>query len=268
MKEKLLVQNFWNKASCGEELYLHGNSDKEAFVSQSKKRYELEPYIVNFADFVSTKNKKVLEIGVGLGADHQCFAEAGAHLYGIDLTERAILNTKKRIELFKLESELNLGDAEKLIFEDNQFDIVYSWGVIHHSPNTPNAVNEIYRVLNPGATAKIMIYHKYSFVGYMLWVRYGLLRFNPFLSLKEIYSNYLESPGTKAYSVNEAKQLFRNFSKVEISTVLTHGDLLSSDAGQRHRGLFLNIAKVIFPRFFIKFLFPGHGLFMLIKATK
>ena len=154
------------------------------------------------------------------------------------------------------------------MFEDNMFDIVYSWGVIHHSPNTPLAVNELFRVLNPGSIAKIMIYHKYSFVGYMLWFRYGLLRFNPFLSLKEIYSNYLESPGTKAYTVNEAKQLFENFSKVEISTVLTHGDLLSSDAGQRHKGILLNIAKAIFPRFFIKLLFPGHGLFMLIKATK
>ena len=63
MKEKILVKNFWNKASCGEELYLQGDSDKDAFISQSKKRYELEPYIVNFADFSSTKNKKVLEIG-------------------------------------------------------------------------------------------------------------------------------------------------------------------------------------------------------------
>ena len=268
MKEKILVKNFWNKASCGEELYLQGDSDQEAFISHSRKRYELEPYIINFADFASTKYKKVLEIGVGLGADHQCFAEEGAQLYGLDLTERAIINTKKRMELFNLASELNIGDAENLIYDDNMFDVVYSWGVIHHSPNTPLAVNEIFRVLKPGSVAKIMIYHKYSFVGYMLWFRYGLLRCNPFLSLKEIYSNYLESPGTKAYTVNEAKKLFDNFSNVEISTVLTHGDLLSSDAGQRHKGILLNVAKAIFPRFFIKVFFPGHGLFMLIKATK
>lgn len=268
MKEKILVKNFWNKASCGEELYLQGDSDHEAFISQSKKRYELEPYIVDFAEFASTKNKKVLEIGVGLGADHQYFAEAGAQLYGIDLTERAIFNTNKRMKLFNLVSDLNIGDAENLTYQDNMFDIVYSWGVIHHSPNTPIAVNEIFRVLKPGAIAKVMIYHKYSFVGYMLWFRYGLLRLNPFLSLKEIYSNYLESPGTKAYTINEAKQLFKNFSKVEISTVLTHGDLLSSDAGQRHKGLLLTFAKAIFPRLIIKFFFPGHGLFMLIKATK
>ena len=167
-----------------------------------------------------------------------------------------------------MESVLNIGDAENLTFEDNMFDFIYFWRVIHHSPNTLLVVNEIFRVLNPGGVAKIMIYHKYSFVGYMLWFRYGFFKFNPFLSLKDIYSNFLESPVTKAYTVNEAKQLFRNFTKVEISKVLTHGDLLSSEADQRDKGLLLNIAKVIFPRFLIKLLFPGHGLFMLIKAKK
>ncbi len=267
-EEKALVKDFWNKASCGEELYLHGDSEADAFISQAKKRYELEPYIIPFADFYTTKNKKVLEIGVGLGADHQCFAEAGANLYGIDLTERAIANTKKRLSLFNLSSVLTTGDAEKLAFQDNYFDIVYSWGVIHHSPNTPIAVNEIFRVLKPNGVAKIMIYHKYSFVGYMLWLKYGLFKLKPFISFKEIYSKYLESPGTKAYTVEEAKVLFNKFSKIEITTVLTHGDLLSSDAGQRHQGPILNFAKLIFPKIIIKKLFPKHGLFMLIKATK
>ena len=113
-----------------------------------------------------------------------------------------------------------------------------------------------------------MIYHKYSFVGYMLWFRYALLRLKPFTSLKTIYSNYLESPGTKAYSYKEAQNLFSDFNKVKIKTLLTHGDLLTSDAGQRHRGVLLNIAKLFFPRFIIKNLFPRNGLFMLIYITK
>ena len=267
MFQKNDVKEFWELSSCGEALYLEGENvsdyDKQALV-----RYTLEPYIVSFANFDKYKGLKVLEIGVGLGADHQEFAKNGANLYGIDLTKRAILNTKNRFNIFNLKSNLQIGDAENLAFKENYFDLVYSWGVIHHSPNTKQAIDEIYRVLKPGGETKIMIYHKYSFVGYMLWIRYGLLKLNPFLSLNKIYSNYLESPGTKAYTVNEAKQLFENFSKVEISTVLTHGDLLSSDAGQRHKGFLLNIAKVIFPRLIIKFFFPGHGLFMLIKATK
>ncbi len=113
-----------------------------------------------------------------------------------------------------------------------------------------------------------MIYHKWSMVGMMLWIRYGLLRLRPFTSLKTIYARYLESPGTKAYSVAEAKRLSGAFSKVRIRTLLTHGDLLTSEAGQRHQGAALNLARKIWPRELIQRLFPKAGLFMLIEATK
>lgn len=267
-KLKLDVKEFWNEGSCGEELYFKGSNEMEAYNNQAAIRYSLEPYIIPFANFEDAKNKKVLEIGVGLGADHQKFAEAHAHLYGIDLTERAIQNTARRLSLFGLNSQLQVGDAERLDFCDNFFDIIYSWGVIHHSPDTPAAVKEIYRTLKPGGEARIMIYHKKSFVGYMLWIRYALFRLQPFTSLKEIYSKYLESPGTKAYSVKEAEELFNGYTSVSIETVLTHGDLLTSEAGQRHKGFFLTVARKLFPRFLVKKLFPGHGLFMLIKAKK
>jgi len=213
-------------------------------------------------------NEKVLEIGVGLGADHQMLAESGADLQGCDLTPRAIEATKKRFELFNLKSELQVEDAENLTYEDESFDAVYSWGVIHHSPNTPKAVDEIHRILRPNGTAKVMIYHKKSIAGYMLWTRYGLLALRPFRSLDYIYSHYLESPGTKAYTVKEAKELFKKFRSVEIETCLTHGDLLTSQAGQRHEGLLLDIARKIFPRKLIKSLLPGHGLCMLVNLQK
>jgi len=268
LEANLAVKDFWNKASCGEELYLHGESERQAYINQAHKRYELEPYIVPFAGFKFSKGKKVLEIGVGLGADHQQFAAAGAELHGIDLTERAIFSTAKRCDLFGLHSNLQVADAEELPFASNAFDMVYSWGVIHHSPNTPKAVSEIFRVLRPGGEAKIMIYHARSLVGYMLWIRYGLLTLNPFTSLRTIYANYLESPGTKAYTVKEAKMLFHAFSKAEVDTVLTHGDLLTSDAGQRHKGPMLSMARKLIPRTLIKLLLPKHGLFMMIKAVK
>jgi ubiquinone/menaquinone biosynthesis C-methylase UbiE len=187
---KKQVRDFWNNASCGEELYLKGET-KESYLAHAKKRYELEPEIKNFAAFDLYKEKKVLEIGVGLGAEHYQFAAAGADLYGIDLTERAVAHTEKRLALFDLKSKLKVADAEKLPYEDETFDLVYAWGVLHHSPNTAKAVSEVYRVLKKGGEAKIMIYHKYSLVGYMLWIRYAFLRFKPFTSLSEIYSNYL-----------------------------------------------------------------------------
>jgi len=115
---------------------------------------------------------------------------------------------------------------------------------------------------------KEMSYHKKSFVGYMLWFRYAFLKFKPFTSLNKIFCNYLESPGTKAYSITEAKELFYKFKSVNITTVLTHGDLLTSEAGQRHKDILLDIARIIFPIFIIKTFFPKNGLFMLIELIK
>jgi ubiquinone/menaquinone biosynthesis C-methylase UbiE len=266
--EKQSVQDFWNKASCGEELYLVGADDKEKFMNQMEERYRLEPFILDFANFNGFKGKNILEIGVGLGSDHQKYGEGGALLHGIDLTQRAINFTKERIKLFGLQSNLAQGDAESLKFENEKFDLVYSWGVIHHSPDTQQCVNEIYRVLKPGGEFKVMIYHKYSIVGYLLWVRYALLTFRPFTSLDAIYSKYLESPGTKAYSRSQALELFKKFANVKIETLLGHGDLLSSQAGQRHQGALLSLARLLFPRKLVRFFFPTQGLFMLLQGKK
>jgi SAM-dependent methyltransferase len=265
--DKQQVHDFWNEVSCGEALYLSG-AHPAGFTAQAKLRYDLEPFILDFAQFEEAKGKNVLEIGVGLGADHQKFAEAGADLYGIDLTDRAVSHTRHRLACFGLASSLDLGDAEQLTFADETFDIVYSWGVLHHSPATPQAITEVWRVLKVGGVARIMIYHKWSMVGLMLWTRYALLRLRPFTSLVTVYSRHLESPGTKAYSFDEARQLFGVFSKVKIRTVLTHGDLLTFAAGQRHQGALLTIAKLIWPRWFIRQFFPNAGLFMLIDARK
>jgi ubiquinone/menaquinone biosynthesis C-methylase UbiE len=266
---KKSVHDFWNEASCGEKLYLT-DSNQQGYIDQAKIRYELEgDMIIPFACFSESKDLKVLEVGVGLGADHQKFAEAGvADLYGIDLTEKAVEHTRKRLESFDLLSNLSVGDAEALDFPDETFDLVYSWGVLHHSPDTPKAISEVLRVLRIGGRARIMIYHKLSLIGYMLWVRYALLRLNPWLSLSEIYSKYLESPGTKAYSLAEAKELFSGFRDVKIKTPLGHGDLLESDVGQLHRGVALTVVKKLWPRWLIRRVMANSGLFMLIEARK
>lgn len=262
------VKDFWNENSCGEDLYL-SNKKKDGYSEHSNKRYNLEGYLIfPFAEFEKSNGLKVLEIGVGLGADHQKFAESGALLNGIDLTERAIRHTSNRFKAFSLNSNLKVGDAENLDFESNLFDVVYSWGVLHHSPNTPKAISEVYRVLKPNGEAKIMIYHKWSLVGFMLWIRYALLNFKPWLTLNEIYSEYLESPGTKAYSISQAKKMFSNFKDIKITTLLSPHDLLESDAGQRHRGFILKMAYKIWPRFFLRYFFKNFGLTMLITAKK
>jgi ubiquinone/menaquinone biosynthesis C-methylase UbiE len=265
--DKKAVEEFWDKASCGEDLYLR-NQQRDGYVEHARRRYKLEPIIEEFAQFESSTGKKVLEIGVGLGADHQRFAQAGARLTGIDLTARAVEHTRRRLALFGLDSALSTGDAENLAFPSDEFDQVYSWGVLHHSPNTPKAISEVHRVLRPGGVANVMIYHRWSLVGYMLWIRYALLRLRPWMTLTEVYAGYLESPGTKAYTTEEAKRMFEAFSAVQIRTVLTHGDLLESAAGQRHGGALLSLARRIWPRGLLRRFAGAHGLFMLIRAVK
>jgi 2-polyprenyl-3-methyl-5-hydroxy-6-metoxy-1,4-benzoquinol methylase len=107
------VEAYWEAAACGEELYLRG-AQPEDYERQTAERYRLEPYIPPFAEFERYRGGRVLEIGVGLGADHQCFAEAGADLAGIDLTDRAIGHVRRRLELRGLSSDLRTGSAEKL----------------------------------------------------------------------------------------------------------------------------------------------------------
>lgn len=261
------VKEFWNAASCGESLYLKDHS-AESYRKQAEIRYRLEPEILEFAQFHRYKGKKILEIGLGCGADHEQFANAGAETYGVDLTPRAVAHVERRLKAIGLRSNVQVGDAENLPFDEGAFDLVYSWGVLHVTPDTEKAIQEVYRVLKPGGEARIMIYHTYSFVGYMLWIRYALMRARPFTSLSKIYFDYLESTGTKAYTPEETRQLFRKFKNVTIDTALCHGDLLTSDVGQRHRGVLLTIARKMWPRWLIRTLFPKHGLFLTTHAYK
>jgi ubiquinone/menaquinone biosynthesis C-methylase UbiE len=262
------VREFWNQGSCG-EVYAQGSSELEYYESHRAARYRLEPYIRDFAKFPEGRGGDVLEIGVGMGADHVEWAKSDPlSLTGVDLTPRAVEHTQKRLALYGLRSDVQVGDAEQLPFADDSFDIVYSWGVLHHSPNTPQAIQEVRRVLRPNGVARIMIYHKYAIVGYMLWLRYAALAGKPFRSLSDIYANQLESPGTKAYSVSEARQLFRDYSQVDFHTQLSVGDLLEGSAGQRHRGTLLTLAKKLWPRALIKFFLKRHGLFLMIEARK
>jgi len=265
--ELAAVRSYWEAGACGEDLYLEGTA-LEDYEKQAAERYRLEPCIAEFADFQNLRGRRVLEIGVGLGADHRRFAEAGALLTGIDLTDRAVQHVRRYLGLRGLTSDLRTGNAERLEFADETFDLVYSWGVLHHTPDTPQAIREVRRVLKPGGIAKVMIYHRGSLVGYMLWLRYALAKGRPWTTLTEIYAQHLESPGTKAYTVEEARELFRGFEIQDMHTELTHADLLASAVGQRHRGLALSIAHRVWPRWLIRRACRNRGLFLLVVARK
>jgi SAM-dependent methyltransferase len=264
---KAEIRGFWDAASCG-EVYAEGLSAEQRFRNHAEERYRLEPYIRSFARFEEGARQDVLEIGVGMGADHLEWARSGPRrLAGVDLTPRAVAWTTQRLATYGFASELKEGDAECLPFSDNSFGIVYSWGVLHHSPDTPQAFREAHRVLRPGGTLRAMIYHRPSIVGLMLWARYGLGTGHPARSLTEIYASHLESPGTKGYTVAEARLLVGSFGACELRSAVGFGDLLLGEVGQQHVGPGLRIAKRLWPRPLIRRL-SALGLLLLIEAKK
>ncbi len=261
------VRKFWDAGSCG-EVYAEGLTIEERFRRHAEARYRLEPYIRGFARFEEGTGRDVLEIGVGMGADHLEWAKSGpSRLAGVDLTPRAVAWTTQRLATYGFASEVKEADAERLPFPDDSFGIVYSWGVLHHVPDTPRAFREAYRVLRPGGTIRAMIYHRPSIVGLMLWARYGLATGHPARSLTDIYARHLESNGTKGYTVAEARRLVTPFGASEIRSAVSFGDLLQGEVGQQHSSRGLTIAKRLWPRPLIRRL-SALGLYLLIEAKK
>ncbi len=166
----------------------------------------------------------MLEIGVGLGADHVRFARAGALTVGVDVTWPAILHTRRRFSLEGRTARLVIGDALCLPFRDEQFDVVYSFGVLHHTPSPPAACSEAGRVVKRGGDLKLMLYNLRSLVTGQVWVVFGLLCARPFRSWRELIANHMESPGTQAYTRAELGRLLPAIFDVHVETVVTPYD--------------------------------------------
>jgi SAM-dependent methyltransferase len=259
--QKEEVREFWNADPCGTR-YLEG---KEDFDAHARARYELEPFIFDFAQFQSARGLRVLEIGVGMGADYLEWLKAGALATGVDLSAASIERAQQRAELAGYKPDLRVADAEQLPFADNSFDVVYSYGVMHHSPNTPQCVREAWRVLKPAGQARIMVYHHPSITGAMLWLRYGIFRGK---SLRESVFDHLESPGTKTYTRQEALRLLDGFRDVEMRIVFSPGDLLLHQPSARFQSGFYRLVWKLFPRALVRTFGRRWGLFLLITATK
>jgi ubiquinone/menaquinone biosynthesis C-methylase UbiE len=194
------------------------------FDDVERRRYELEPFIPRFADFDGARGKRLLEIGVGLGTDFVRFVRAGSVATGVDLTPRAVDLVKQRLALEGLEADVRVADAERLPFEDGSFDRVYSWGVLHHTPDTERAIAEAVRVARPGGAVTVMLYGRRSWVAFGLWARHALLRGRPRTSLAEVLAANMESEGTKAYTTAELRRMFSSLEAVRIERVGTAVD--------------------------------------------
>ena len=252
LKER--VRQFWQENPCGTKFADAPPGSKRFYELVEAHRYEKEWHIPAAAGFSQTKNLRVLEIGCGLGTDGAQFAQAGADYTGVDLTNAAVELAQKRFELFDLRGTFQTADAEKLHFADNSFDLVYSHGVLHHTPDTAGAIREVHRVLKPGGRAIVMLYHRDSYnyrVNISLFRRAGvhLLRWQggiklvhlltgessdrlkeharrlrqerSYLSSEEFLSQNTDGAGNplaRVYSRKQASELFKDFSKVELRT--------------------------------------------------
>lgn len=222
LKER--VRAYWQAEPCGTSTTEAPPGTREFYADVERRRYELEPFIPGFAGFEQWRGKRVLEVGVGLGTDFVRFVRAGAEATGVDLTEAAVAAVRQRLALEGMDADLRVADAEKLPFGDGAFDLVYSWGVLHHTPNTRRALAEVRRVLRPGGEARIMLYSRRSWVALGVWLRYGLLRGRPWQTPTELLARWMESPGTKAYTQRELDELFAGFADVRYERFVTPYD--------------------------------------------
>src|SRR6185503_11603511 len=168
LKER--VRAFWQAHPCGTKFGDAEMGTREFFERVEAHRYAKEWHIPAAAGFASTRGLRVLEIGCGMGTDGAQFAAAGADYTGIDLTEAAIDLARKKFAIAGLKGEFRVADAEKLDFADESFDVVYSHGVLHHTPDTEGAIKEIHRVLKTGGRAVVMLYHRGSY-NYRIGIR-------------------------------------------------------------------------------------------------
>ena len=157
------VHSFWNTEACGTHFVEKSTDERDFFEKYREHRFRTEWHIPLLVPFAEGKRKKVLEIGTGNGADGVMFALNGAIYTGVDLTEAALEASRKHFELLGLSGVFQKENAEHLSFPDESFDIVYSHGVLHHTPHPRAAIDEVYRVLKPGGRATVMLYHKHSF---------------------------------------------------------------------------------------------------------
>jgi ubiquinone/menaquinone biosynthesis C-methylase UbiE len=178
-----------------------------------------------YVDFARLSAKDVLEVGCGSGIAVQLFAEAGAHVTAVDLTPWAVETTRARLDAFGLSGTVLEADAEQLPFADASFDLVFSWGVIHHTSDMDRALGELVRVCRAAGEVVLMLYHRRSlfFLAYR-----GLARFLP---LARRFGFHFE--GARA---GEREGLIaRHFTRSEVETMLrTHGleDVRAEPYGQ------------------------------------
>jgi SAM-dependent methyltransferase len=235
MTEPIDVRDWWSAqpmtygGTHGETNYAEGlvkRGSREFFEQADRRFYSWNTPLHDHRPFGRLfpydeyRGKKVLEVGCGMGAMTMNWVRAGAQMTAVDLTPTAVEQTRRRLEIFGLQAEVRQGDGRKLPFEDAQFDFVYSWGVLHHSPDLDKSIAELMRVAKPGGGFGVMLYHRHSFLYEYTRFLEGFLHYeNRFLGPLALASRYGDgareegNPHTWPITKSEARDLFGQFSR-------------------------------------------------------
>ena len=201
-----IVKDFWNKQPCNIK---HSNKDlgsKIYFDEVESKKFFVEPHIIDFTEFKKWQNKKVLEIGCGIGTAAINFARNGADYTGVELSEESLSLTKKRFEVYGQKGNFFVGNAENLeeFLPTEKFDLIYSFGVIHHSPDPVKIIASLKNYMHEESEARIMLYSKESWKNYMIEIE---------LDRPEAQKG---CPIAYTYSFNEIEKLFSDFTIISL----------------------------------------------------
>jgi SAM-dependent methyltransferase len=163
------VREYWNRRPCNVRHSTLETGTREYFDEVETRKYFVEPHIPEFAEFSKWSGKRVLELGCGIGTDAVNFARAGAHYTGVELSEESLKIARKRFEVFDLNGDFVVADGENLSKHvSGPFDLIYSFGVIHHSPNPEAIFREIRQLIATNGEIRVMLYAKRSWKNMMI----------------------------------------------------------------------------------------------------
>ncbi|TDJ52220.1 MAG: class I SAM-dependent methyltransferase [Nitrospina sp.] len=257
----------WSESPCGSNYSEKEFMTREYFDEIERHRYFTHPWIVDTINSFNLRGKKVLEIGCGMGTDHLAMARKGGIMHAIDLIPRNLEVTQKRFKIHRYKTRVTIGDAEFLPYASNTMDFIYSFGVLHHSPDTEKTISEVHRVLKPGGRCYITVYNKHSiffwwtiyFWNFILKGGWKKRTLQQQLSLIE-YPNINPNMVTRLYRKKEFKKLFSQFKNATQS--IKH--LIPADIVY-FSSFFRDPFK---PTHFLKRLGDRLGWYIAIEATK
>jgi 2-polyprenyl-3-methyl-5-hydroxy-6-metoxy-1,4-benzoquinol methylase len=161
------VRDYWNNRPCNLRHSPEPIGTRAYFDQVEARKYLVEPHIPGFAQYQRWAGQRVLEIGCGLGTDTISFARAGAHVTAVDLSGRSLELARQRAQVFGLQDRVHFveANAERLseFVPAAPYDLVYSFGVIHHTPHPERVLEQIRtHYMGPRSTVKLMVYNRWS----------------------------------------------------------------------------------------------------------